>query len=66
MVVVLKQSCTVGLDYLGIQQAELHVDWSDEHKCSYYLQCEADEYHPTERLRVCGNCTFYIVLEVTE
>ena len=59
------QSCLVGLDYLGIDHRELDIDWNGAPVCSYYNQVEDDIEHPTERKRCCGNCTHYIILEVS-
>ena len=64
----MKQSCAVGLDYLGLPPEEISVTWDtkvDDTKsaCSYFQQVEEDPCRPTKRLRVCGNCIYYVVLE---
>lgn len=60
------QSCTVGIDYLGLPPEELEfVSWdhSPGEGCAYFTQVEDDPEHPTPRERVCGNCIYYTVLK---
>jgi len=59
----LRQLCTVGIDYLGLSAEESSTDWASTKQCSYYTQVEDDSDHPSDRKRVCGNCTHYIVME---
>ena len=67
----LQQSCTVGVDYLGLPLDKVSTSWISGYQkgtkyCSYYRQVEDDTDHPSERVRCCGNCTHYIIVEVKD
>jgi len=61
----MKQSCTIGTDYLGLPDDEVSTTWDagTPDYCPYYCQVEDDPDHPSKRLRCCGNCTHYIVVK---
>ena len=55
--------CMVASDYLGLLPDDCDAPFDYYAECIYYTQKEDDPDHPTRRIRVCGNCLHWIVVD---